>query len=737
DRETAVANQIALLEALAAAGTITRDQLAAAQFTPLTFAPVLPDDGRVIAPHFALYVQKELLARFGPEAVLGGLEVTTSLNLAWQAQAECVARAQISRLSGQVGPALPADERAGCLALPFLPPLPPEQAGLDRQANDAAIVALDAETAAIKVMVGNLQFGRDEAGLFNIAADGRRQPGTMLNPITALTALAQGYTPATMTLDVPTDFGDGAGGSSFAPRNENGRFLGPMRLRQALGGGLTVPAVQMMGWVGADKVVRTGHSLGITTLDPAQDNALTLAVGGGAVTPLDMAFTFGVINNMGVMLGQPGRDTAVRPLDPVAILKVTGADGQTLYEYKQPERREIVTPQLAFLLNDMLSDRAARCDGMGCPNVLELPGNRPAAAAAGSATDFRDAWTIGYTPQLVTAVWVGNGDNRAMAGVTGQEGAAPIWQAFMAWAMQEKPVAVWTQPPRLVERSVCDVSGFLATAVCPAVSEWFIQGTEPLHTDAMYRELSLNRENGRLATLDTPPELVENRVFIIYPEAAAEWATANGIPQPPDEYDTLTGVGRSSESAAILSPEPLSYVNGRVVITGAAAGPDFASYRLAYFAGLTPTDLRTITNTATSPRTNERLGVWDVSNLDGLVTLLLTVMGADGRFQEVSVPLTVDNTPPTTAIQSPRPNQSYPSGTDSLTIRVTATDNIEVDWVSLYLDGSRRPLATDTAPPFTLSWTEATPGCHTLTAVAVDLAGNQTVSTAVPFCIIE
>ncbi len=737
DRETAVANQIALLTALADAGRISRDQLAAAQFTPLAFAPILPDDGRVIAPHFALYVQAELLARFGPQAILSGLEVTTSLNLAWQAQAECVARAQIGRLSGQVGPVLPADERAGCQTLAFLPSLAPEDLGLDRQVSNAAIVALDAETAAIKIMVGNLQFGQNKAGLFNIAAAGRRQPGTMLTPITALTALSQGYTPATMVLDVPVDFGDITGGADFAPQNEDGRFLGPMRLRQAVGGGLTVPAVQVMGWVGADKVARTGRSLGIATLDPAQHNALTLAVGGGGVTPLDMAYAFGVINNMGVMLGQPGADAAARPLDPAAVLQVTDSGGRVLYEYDQPQRREIVTSQLAFLLNDMLSDRAARCDGMGCPNVLELPGNRPAAVAAGSANDFRDAWTIGYTPQLVTAVWVGNGDNRPMAGVTGREGAAPIWQAFMTWAMQDAPVAVWTQPPGLVERSVCDLSGFLASPICPAVSELFVPGTEPLHPDRMYRELAVNRENGRLATLDTPPELAQNRVFVIYPQAAADWVEANDIPQPPDEYDTLTGAGGSSDTAAIRSPGPLSYVNGQIVITGTAAGLDFAYYRLAYFAGLTPADLRTITDTVSISRENGRLGVWDVSNLDGLVTLLLTVVDGDGRFQEVSVPLTVDNTPPVAAIQSPTPNQSFPSGTDAIPIRVSATDNIEVDFVLLYLDGAQRPFTSDSTPPFTLAWPVSAAGCHTITAVAVDLAGNQTVSAAVPFCIVE
>jgi membrane peptidoglycan carboxypeptidase len=201
-----------------------------------------------------------------------------------------------------------------------------------------------------------------------------------------------------------------------------------MRLRRALGNSFNVPAVQVMSWVGVDKVIRTAHSLGITTLDQGPNSyGLPLTLGGGEVTLLDMAYAFSVMDNMGVMIGQPApeseRRLGFRSLDPVAILRVEDSDGRIIYEYNQPQRREILTPQLAFLMNDMLSDRGSRCQGFGCPNALELPDNRPAAAKTGTTDDYRDAWTVGYTPQLVTGVWVGNTDNSSMEDVPGSKGA--------------------------------------------------------------------------------------------------------------------------------------------------------------------------------------------------------------------------------------------------------------------------------------------------------------------------
>ena len=154
-------------------------------------------------------------------------------------------------------------------------------------------------------------------------------------------------------------------------------------------------------------------------------------------------------------------------------------------------------------MNDMLSDRLARCSGFGCPNPLELPNNRQAAVKTGTTNNYLDAWTVGYTPQLVTGVWVGNTDNAPMENVPGSKGAAPIWRAFMSWAHQDESLESWAQPAGLIRQTVCDVSGLIPTEHCRTVSEYFIEGTEPRIYDNMVQEFQINRDTGRLATLAT------------------------------------------------------------------------------------------------------------------------------------------------------------------------------------------------------------------------------------------
>ncbi len=735
--------QTLVLEAMVNAGTITLEQSAAAQFTPVQVSPGIEERFDIIAPHFALYVRQGLEEMFGPEMVLrGGLRVYTSLDLEMQRQAECVARAQVARLSGQVGELLPADERAACPALEFLPPLNNADVGVDRNVNNASVVMLDPTTGEIKAMVGSLNYwDKSIDGSFNVAVDGLRQPGSSFKPFTYLTALSQGYTAATMVLDVETDFGTPYNGRAYVPQNYDRQFHGPMRLREALGNSYNVPAVQVMSWVGVDKVIRTAHNLGITSLDEGPNAyGLSLTLGGGEVRLLDMAYAFSVMDNMGVMVGQPRPENeqrlGFRTLDPVAILRVEDGNGNVLYEYNQPERREILTPQLAFLLNDMLSDRSARCAAFGCPNALELPDNRPAAAKTGTTNDYRDAWTLGYAPQLVTGVWVGNTDNSPMDGVPGSKGAAPVWHALMSWALQDEPVQVWPQPPGMVERPICDISGLLPTPICPTVSEWFIVGTEPVVYDNIFQEFAINRENGRLATLYTPPELIERKIYRVYPEAAADWVRENEIEQPPTEYDTIS-VPPPGGDVAITAPAPFAYVRGQVVISGTVSLDNFASYRLAYFAGLSPTDLRTIADNVTEPVTDGTLGVWDVENLEGLYTLLLTAVRQDGSYEEVSLPITVDNSPPTAEILFPLPNQEIFTDEEWVIVQAQASDDLSIDRVEFYVDNAGVPFAISTVPPFTEKWTIRGPGCHTFRVVAVDAAGNETAGTAVPVCLIE
>lgn len=732
-----------VLEAMFRDDYISRDVLVAAKYTPLQVSSGIEQRFDIVAPHFALYVRKELEQRFGPQQVLrGGLQVFTSLDLALQSQAECVARLQVARLSADIGAELAADELASCPALAFLPPLRAADVGVDHRVNNAALVALDPTTGEIKAMMGSLNYWNQAIdGSFNVAVDGLRQPGSAFKPFTYLTALSQGYTAATMVLDVETDFGTPYNGIPYVPVNYDRSFRGPLRLRQALGNSYNVPAVQVTSWVGVDNVIRTARSMGITTLEQGSTRyGLSLTLGGGEVKLLDMVFAFGVIDNMGVMIGQPVPEErqrlGYRTLDPAAILRVEDRDGRLLYEYNQPQKREILTPPLAFLMNDILSDRSARCAGFGCPNALELPGSRPAAAKTGTTNDFRDAWAVGYTPQLVTGVWVGNTDNSPMHNLPGSKGAAPIWHAFMSWALQEQPMQMWPRPQGIIEMAVCDVSGLLPTPHCPRVNEYFIEGTQPTVYDNVFQEFRINRETGRLATIYTPAELVETQIFRIFPPQAADWVRDNEIDQPPSEYDTIN-VPVTGGEVAILWPQPFAFVNGIVEITGNAATEHFSHYRLAYFAGLTPTHIQTIADEVVEQRENELLGVWDVSHLNGLYTLLLTAVRHDGTFEEVSVPVTVDNTPPSAQILFPLANQSIFTDEERVVIQAQVTDDISVARVEYYVDNAAVPFAISTVPPFTATWRIPGAGCRSFRVIAVDAAGNESESSPVRVCLVN
>jgi membrane peptidoglycan carboxypeptidase len=731
------------------AGMVAADLIGSAEATVVTAVPIPirpPLDGRfdIIAPHFAHLVQRQLEQQFSPQQLLSGqLQIYTTLDLSWQQQAECLSRAQVNRLGGAVGDGLAADERERCAALAYLPPPDPDNLGRNQQVGDAAVVMLDPRDGTVRALVGGL--GDWQNGSTNLAVDATHPPGTILAPFIYLTALSQGYTAASMVLDVETDFGAMLGGSSFVPQNVNGRFQGPIRLRQAAAGGDFVPAVQVLSWVGVERTLRTAHNLGLTTMDQHSSRyGLSLPLSGGEATLLDMAYAYGVLGHMGLMVGQPANETRpdYRGLDPVLIERVEARDGTIVYDYA-PQQREILTPQLAFIMNDMLADRSARCAVWGCPNPLELPLNRPAAATVGTTADYRGAWTVGYTPELVTAVWVGNRDNRPTAEVTGMAGAAPIWHGLMSWALQTEPIGLWARPAGLVETAVCDISGLLPTTSarpgasphCPTVSELFIPGTQPTVRDTIFREIDINRETGRLATLYTPPELVERRVYRVYPEALAEWAAANDIETPPTEYDTILPAAVPDELAAITSPTDFAAVGGVITITGTAQGDSFSHYRLAYFRGLTPGNLQTIVDNMTTPRQDEALAEWDVSNLSGLYTLLLTVVGADGRFTEVSTHVTIDNTPPTVQITFPRPGQTLTADGAQLTFVAQAEDNLRLARVDFYLDGSPEPFASSLEPPFSVRWRVRGSGCHTVQAQAVDAAGNVGESSAVSFCV--
>lgn len=636
------------------------------------------------APHFSIYVRKELEKKFGPDLVYrGGLKVYTTLDYQFNQKVQQIAADQVAKLDAE-----------------------------GHNVSNACVVAIRPKTGEVLAMVGSVDYWNEEIdGNVNVCtADPGRQPGSSFKPFNYLTAFSQGLTPATMVMDVRQAFPD-ATGVPYVPENYDRRYHGPVRLRNALQRSYNIPAVWVLEKAGIKNVINTAHRMGITTLnDDVYGLALTL--GGGEVKPIDMAYAFSVFANGGVMAGEPIPAAEQRPghrkLNPVVILRVEDSKGNILYQYDQPETEQIIDPALAYLMVNILSDNTARAPAFGANSPLFLA-DRPAGAKTGTTNDFKDNWTIGFTPQLAAAVWVGNNNNEEMKDVTGLTGASPIWHDVMATYHQGLPVETWLRPAGLIDVEVDAVSGLLPTEHSPAtVRELFLAGTEPKIKDNVHQVYRINRQNGKLAVTGcTPPELIEERVYEIYPPVAADWVKDTEIPQPPREYDDSCGVGVAAGPVAITFPRPYEYVRGGLVITGNARLDGFAFYRLDFGPGLSPTAWTVLGGDHHSPVDNGPLEFWDTAAVpEGLYTLQLTVVRGDQSLQQHAVQLTVDNTPPEVEILNPEPERVYVMEDDEwINIQADAQDNFAMDRVEYYLDNVK--LAESTVSPYNLRYTIA------------------------------
>jgi len=449
--EAAKKRQEIVLDQMYLQGYISAEEAWAAKQEKLS---IVSKRFEISAPHFIMYVRELLEEKFGPEVVYrGGLRVYTTLDLELQHEAERIARESIA------------------------------EAKEDHNVHNAAVVVIDAQTGEILTMVGSLDyFDSTIDGQVNVAIS-ERQPGSSFKPFTYVTAFAQGYTPATMIMDVRTSFPDDPN-PPYVPENHDRRYHGPVRLRQALACSYNIPAVAMLYRAGVKNVLDAAHRMGINTLN-RDFYGLSLTLGGGEVTLLDLSYAYSVFANAGVMIGEPVPPQDLKPgfreLNPVAILKVEDAQGNVIYEYTEPQRREVIRPQLAYLITSILSDNNARVGTFGPNNVINLGPN--VAVKTGTTTDYRDAWTIGYTPQVVTGVWVGNSDNTPMKSLPGSRGAGPIWRGVMEWILKRLPEVKFGEPDGLEWVEVDATSGLLPTAYSPRkVREVFIKGLHQLST---------------------------------------------------------------------------------------------------------------------------------------------------------------------------------------------------------------------------------------------------------------
>ncbi len=635
--------QAYVLEQMERTGAITPTQWAEASAARLQFrAP--SDGGPREAPHFVNYVRELVEAQFGTEALLrSGLQITTSLDLAAQHAAEASARQHIDAIRA-------------------------------RNATNAALVAIEPSTGEILALLGSINFSDPTIGGQVDVARAARQPGSTLKPFTYLTAFAKGWSPATVLMDVPTMFA-----GSYSPRDFDGKFPGPMRVRSALAESRNIPAVEALEFVGVPDMLATAHRMGIQDLRDPSRYGLSVTLGGGEVRLIDLTYAYAGFANGGRQVGEvvPAErsEPGFRQRDPVAILKVADAAGTVLYEYQPPPPVDVADPRLVYQITSILSDDAARAPTYGRNGPLVLQG-RPAAVKTGTTDEFRDSWVVGYTPDLVTGVWVGNNDNTPMKDVQGVAGAGQIWHDFMEATLQGQPATSFAVPAGVVDGEVCALSGLLPTPECRentlpihgVVRDVFAPGlNRPTKADDTHTRVDVCKVNGKRATPLVPANAREAKIFAVFPDQYHTWAQANGYPDPPrdDCSDVYTGEKRAEFAAP--RPNDALTIGTTVQVAGTAYVDDFHHYTLDVGPGDDPSAWTTLTEQRTQAVDNGLLAVWNTAGAQpGRYTLRLRVSDSFDNAQEGRV--VVSLTAPPTPTPTPAPTAT---ATAAPTVRPT------------------------------------------------------------------
>jgi penicillin-binding protein 1C len=513
DADAAKARQLTVLRLMNEAGFISREERQSIAAEPLRYKSHLFD---IAAPHFVMYVQDLLVQRLGADRLRdGGLTVITTLDIDLQAEAQASVRHRLDLLNCR---------RPG-VCDPTTNP--------NRRVDNAAIVALDSRRGDILAMVGSPDF-------FDVRIQGNvnaalslRQPGSAIKPFTYAAALDPVWnrrlgltplTPASIIADLPVTFHvkDAHGGNvPYTPVNYDRQAHGPVSLREALANSYNIPAVKTLDRIGVASLKEIAAQAGVSTF--TRDFGLALTLGGGEVRLLELTAAYGIL------------DDGFR-LDPRAILEIRSDRALTeevaiVVAPVNVDQPQVITPQSAYLITDILSDHAARLPAFGGDSVLNLP--FPAAVKTGTTTDWRDNWTIGYTTERIVGVWVGNADNTPMLDVSGVDGAGPIWRDVML-ASHRTPPAVFERPQGIVEVLICAPSGLLPTRHCPRTRlERFISGTQPTVEDDQFQPVAIDRTTGLHADESTPQERRAERVFWMLPPEYRDWMLSNGIALAP------------------------------------------------------------------------------------------------------------------------------------------------------------------------------------------------------------
>ena len=638
-----------------------------------------------------MYVKEKLAEEYGEKMLEeGGLVVTTTLDLEKQKIAEETLAAARKNLNAY-------------------------------GASNASLVSLDPRTGQILAMAGSLDyFDKTIDGNVNVSTR-LRQPGSSIKPIIYATAFKEGYYPATMLLDVETDFGQ-----NYKPKNYDGRFHGVVSMRTALGNSLNIPAVKTLFLAGVKNSCDLAQEMGISSLTDPDRYGLSLVLGGGEVQLLELTGAYGVFANQ-------GKKAAVTP-----FLKIETNKGQVLKEYKE-DPKEVLDPQVAYLINNVLSDDSARAMTFGMGGILTLPG-RPVAAKTGTTDEYRDAWTIGYTPSLVTGVWAGNNDNSEMAGhAAGAMAAAPIWNTFMKKALSGSPVEQFDRPSSIKTIAVEAQTGKLPLGNIPdALKDEYKIKNEVFASFALPKDVddvhvvkkiikgSTNLATGtKLAADNCPQGLAEYKIYSIFhsekPEmpnwenAVLTWATNSGYNElPQDTEDCDEFIKRNQPELKITSPKDGDTATGTLgveISTTAPLGVAKVDYLL---------DEELIASSIAAPFSLS-YEIPDV--VAGKRTLKAKLFDTVGLTAEASIDLNlkIDTTKPKIILEQKSENDSQ-----VLFLATTSSPaGDEVGKVQFYLNGVLLDSVTsNTNGKYEYSWEKSkNPGSYSFYATAVTNGG--------------
>lgn len=446
NRELLIARQHYLLDQMVEQGYINEEDAQIAKDFEIKFKE--PAE-KIIAPHFVMYVKEQLSSKYGEKIMeQGGFKITTTIDLYKQKLAEETIDEHADKILEKYG------------------------------ATNAALLSIDPKTGQIIAMVGSKDYFSEEIdGQVNITTS-LRQPGSSIKPLVYAAAFEKGYTPDTILYDTLTNFSV-IDEDDYTPHNYDDKELGPVTMKKSLAGSLNIPAVKTLYLAGVQNVLNLAVEAGYTTLNDIDKLGLSLVLGGGEVKMIEHANAFSIF----------AREGEIHPI--TSIIKIEDKEGNILEEYRE-KKQQIINPKTARMINAILSDNNLRAYAFGYRNWLFLD-SRPSATATktGTTNNYRDAWTIGYTPSIITAVWTGNNDNKTMKkGAAGGKVAAPIWHDYMAKVLGESPIENFKKPEiKKTGKKVLD-------------------GEE----EAM-NIVKIDKDSGLLATEFTPAESIQEKIF--------------------------------------------------------------------------------------------------------------------------------------------------------------------------------------------------------------------------------